>query len=179
MTNNELYNTVLDCALKINEITGRELVNIKGILSISYNSRLKSCLGRARRNLIGTFMLEFNKSYFTFDGTLTEDKIAVIYHELVHTIDGCFNHGNKFNAICRQIERVTGINDIAGSRKKTGTNEYRKMEAKYKITCECCGTETFRHRTMISSYRGNAPQEGKLFNYRCKCGGDLYQTINR
>ena len=175
MTNTELHKTVLDCALKINEITGRDLVDIKGILAISYNSRLKSCLGRARMNrLLGTFTLEFNKSYFTFEGTLLEDKIAVIYHELVHTIDGCFNHGNKFNAICRQIERVTGINDIAGSRKKTGTKDYRKMEAKYKINCTSCDMESYRHRTMI---RGR--QTGLVHNYRCRCGGTLTQSLNQ
>jgi len=162
------------CAKEINNIVGYDAVNMDNIRNIKYNGRLKNALGRARRySFSGEFDIEFSKSYFTFDGTSLDDKTSVVYHELVHTIDGCFDHGYRFNNICRAIERQTGIEDIAGSRKKD-TSNYRASNTKYQIACTRCDVKAFRHKTMI---RGR--QEGIVERYSCRCGGKLEQTLNR
>ncbi len=170
---NDLQVLTVECAEKINELLGQEAINLDNIKSVEYNSRLKNALGRAIKNrYLGTFNIEFSKAYFTFEGTSLEEKTSVVYHELVHTIQGCFNHSNTFNNVCRRIERHTGIKDIAGAKKKS-TNGYRKSNSKYQIACTKCGVVGFRHKTMI---RG--AQVGIVPRYSCRCGGTLEQTLN-
>ena len=169
----ELRELTVSCASEINDILGQEAIDINNITDIRFNSRLKNSLGRAIRNRFkGSFDIEYSKDYFTFEGTTLESKTSIVYHELVHTIKGCFNHGNTFNRVCRAIERHTGISDIAGARKKE-TIGYKKSNSKYKIACTTCTVEVFRHKTMI---RGR--QEGIVARYSCRCGGSLIQTLN-
>jgi hypothetical protein len=175
----ELRSLTHECAKKINDILGKDIqgnypVNMDNITGIKYNGRLKNTLGRARLNRFkGTFDIEYSRNYFTFDGTPLESKTSVVYHEIIHTIQGCFNHGDTFNRVCRRIERHTGITDIAGARKKE-TSGYRKSNSKYKIACTVCDVEGFRHKTMIKGQ-----QEGIVPRYSCRCGGSLEQSLNR
>lgn len=175
MTNKELNELVGVCKATLNTQWGRTIVS-ENIIGVEFNSRLKRSLGRAIINHhTGSFKLEFQKKYFDSKDVSLEDKKSVIYHELIHTVKGCFNHGNIFNNIAVTIERVTGCTQIAGRTKSTPT-EYKKSNAKYQIQCqtEGCDVVGFRHKTML---RGR--HEGHLVGYVCKkCGGhNLHQSL--
>lgn len=174
----ELHNLTIKCAVNINEALGYEAIEIRNITDVTYNARLKRSLGRAIKNrFTNKFRIEFSKKYFEHNGTSLDDKKSIVYHELIHTIDGCFNHGHKFNSISYLIERKTGVKDIAGRFKKDD-NGFRKANAKYTITCKSCGNVGYRHKTML---RYTNRKEGRVHGYGCgKCGGDhLEQSINR
>jgi predicted SprT family Zn-dependent metalloprotease len=138
--------------------------------SIKYNSKLKRVLGKCIRKG-STFSIEFNKSYFESSAVSKDAKLKTIYHELVHTIEGCFNHGEKFKSIGRTIERYTGISGVYNRTTATDV-KYKEETYKYKIACTTCGNETFRHRT-LKNVIGT-----KVTGYRCgKCSSPTLTQI--
>ena len=91
----ELHNLTIKCAVNINEALGYEAIEIRNITDVTYNARLKRSLGRAIKNrFTNKFRIEFSKKYFEHNGTSLDDKKSIVYHELIHTIDGCFNSFN-------------------------------------------------------------------------------------
>lgn len=69
-----------------------------------------------------------------------------IYHELLHSVDGCMNHGNKWNSLANKVNRIYNANVT-----RTGVaNQEMKQEqlkrAKYKAVCQKCGKEFYRQR---------------------------------
>jgi predicted SprT family Zn-dependent metalloprotease len=176
MTNTELITMVKECQATLDTVWGRPIVSPK-ITNVSFNPRLKRALGRAIYNsLTGGFRIEFSTAYFNSPHITMESKKGVVYHELIHTVDGCFNHGGKFNAIAVTIEHMEGISGISGTHTAT-PDKYRASVKKYKITCmnDGCNTIGYRDRTLISGR-----QEGQVLNYRCSsCKGTLYQTVNK
>jgi len=173
MSRTEINTITVTSAMRLNELLGYKAVDVDNILSVDFNSRLKSSLGRAIRNrLTGSFRIEFSTLYFNHKDTTMNDILSVVFHELIHTVDGCFNHGDKFNSISRLVERKTQLTEIAGTTKKD-TGDYRKNTAKYKVVCQADGCDVidYRRKTM---HRGLST--GMVWNYRCSCGGSLKQT---
>lgn len=65
-----------------------------------------------------------------------------IIHELIHTCDGCFNHGREFQNIARQINDAYGYSIgtyVNKNEHKIVSNVYKPKERKYKISCPTCG----------------------------------------
>lgn len=107
----------------------------------------------------GHFVIEL--SYDCLNGPENEIK-DVIAHELIHTCEGCFNHGAQFKKYM-QIINTLGYN--VSVTYKGDADELEKY-AKYKIVCRDCGTATYRMRT---SNLVKYPSK-----YKCaKCGGKL------
>ena len=176
MTNTELITMVKECQATLDTVWGRPIVSPK-ITNVSFNPRLKRSLGRAGYNtLTGAFNINFSKQYFDSPHISMDNKRAVVYHELIHTVDGCFNHGGKFNAIAVTIEHMEGISGISGTHTAT-PDEYKASVRNYKIVCmnETCNQIAYRDRTLISGRH-----EGQIFTHRCSsCKGTLYQTRNK
>lgn len=92
---------------------------------------------------------------------------STIVHELIHTVDGCFNHGKEFQSLANWLSRVYGIElgTRASKREMALSKEYRIAKAKYIIRCEKCGQIILRERaTRLVKFP---------MTYSCGCGGEL------
>ena len=92
---------IQDCILKLNAIN----------IPISNSILFKENTGYSRygyckriKNRETDFVIAINK-WFVDD----VDIISTIMHELVHTIDGCYNHGNLFHKYLKEINSKYNI----------------------------------------------------------------------
>ncbi|HZK02005.1 MAG TPA: SprT-like domain-containing protein [Anaerovoracaceae bacterium] len=80
--------------------------------------------------------------------------LQVLVHELLHTVDGCFNHGAKWKMHASIINKNYGMNvsrvnsaeDMCEKEVANAIMEADKKAAKYRIYCPTCGQEIFRFR---------------------------------
>jgi predicted SprT family Zn-dependent metalloprotease len=169
MNHTELKTMVDDCANKINSIQSG-LIDMSKITDIKFNSRIIRALGRCRRINKKTYILEFSSTYFNSEHITVEEKLHTVYHELIHTIDGCFNHGDNFKRVGRMIERSTGIKGVGERVNTSSSKEYKQATYKYKISCNGCNTVSFGNRSMGKTINGYSK------NYFCKKCGEFLLT---
>lgn len=62
---------------------------------------------------------------------------GLMYHELIHTCEGCFDHKKKFCDYAKKVYKETGINP----NKFEPIDSYRHPDLPIKVKCECenCG----------------------------------------
>ena len=117
--------------------------------------------GSCRRLMNGYFVIEIT------DLGLHGDVKSTIVHELIHAVDGCYNHGPKFQEIARLLSSAYNmeLGTHAGASEMELSREYRISKAKYVIKCKKCGQIITRQR---------ATRLVKLpMTYSCGCGGEL------
>ena len=64
---------------------------------------------------------------------------TTILHELVHTCEGCMNHGKEWKRIADEVNKAYGYNI-----KRTTSSEEKGVERvkpNYIVACPCCGTQ--------------------------------------
>ena len=98
-------------------------------------------------------------------------------HEVIHSIPGCYNHGQKWKSIGKQV--CSRYTDYIITRVSTSENEgfYNAMAAegkyKYKIVCEKCGATGYMARATATL---SACRNGKA---KCrKCHGTKFTVID-
>lgn len=142
----------------------------KDIEDVVINKRAKSRFGacKVKKNKLGkkSFVIEISEEVL---GCETKELSTIIVHELLHTCNGCFNHGRKWKLYCDLVEHKLGY-------KITRTQNYKdlgldkpepKEEIKYIVRCKGCGQE-FPRKRMCNLVKH--PEK-----YRCgKCGNILY-----
>ena len=104
------------------------------------------------------------------DLALHGDIKSTVVHELIHAVDGCYNHDSKFQTIAKELSKAYNIElgTTASSKEMEMTREYRLSKAKYVIKCTNtnCNCLIFRDRAV-----------GVVVNpdkYRCgDCGSNL------
>jgi hypothetical protein len=139
-------------------------IEVGNIISVKPNNRAKSRWGQCK--------IEDNSDYWwdttysiNINSRLLEDDIkdekviSVIIHEILHTCEGCFNHGNLWKKYadlvndcysCYSIERTQCSNYF-------GISVQERIESKkYKVVCGECGHIHYRNRMFDTS--------------RCTCG---------
>lgn len=117
------------------------------VTEIKVNYRAKTRWGQCRKRGNG-YIIEINDRLLKDD--ITEDKaMNTVLHELLHTVNGCMNHGYKWQSLaelindcysCYNIERTTSA-DYFGISREERINDY-----KYTIRCEKCGQTFYRYR---------------------------------
>ena len=138
------------------------------VRSVAFNPRLTRSCGRTRR-LNGAFEMDFSISFFKKGReTSIRDTIA---HEVVHTVPGCFNHGNRFKAVgaCLakhgyHVERLCKDEEYAKyvTRKEASGTTYH-------VVCESCGWDGTRRKRLSKILKG-IMMEGQR-RYSCPvCG---------
>jgi predicted SprT family Zn-dependent metalloprotease len=98
-----------------------------------------------------------------------------IIHELLHTCDGCMNHGEKWKAMAKKVHQAYGYNikrcsdtDEKGVKKDTRPKQ-KAIKYKYEVKCKKCGNVYQR------SKMSNVIQHPE--HYTCgKCHGELVRT---
>lgn len=140
------------------------------IRKFEVNTRAKSRWGQTKYNRASQ-IFEININASLIDGKHDEGLRNTLYHEILHTVPGCFNHGATWNRYGNLIQRELGykINRAETAEEKGfASGEYeaqvRKAPVKYTFRCSACGQIVTRQRE--SNFTRNTG------SYRCgRCGG--------
>lgn len=154
---NECMNEVKNAGIK----TGN-------IISVTINTRAKNRWGQCRKT--------GNAYSISISNRLLQDDVSdlaaktTIIHEILHTVEGCMNHGNKWQNVANIINRNYGYNV-----KRTTSSEEKgikttKADYKYNVVCQKCGCTWNYNR---AGYVVQHPS-----NYHCTCGGKLKVICN-
>ena len=81
-----------------------------------------------------------------------KEVLNTLMHETIHTIEGCFNHKEKFLRIASVVNKQFGYDVKTRTPLNEKESKPENMYA-YTIKCLCCGYEEYRH---------NKPNEKKL-----------------
>lgn len=119
-----------ECGLKPGEIT-----------SVKVNGRLSRALGRCRqsRDYRG-FHIEINKK--VAEKCDYRFIMQTMLHEVVHTCDGCWNHGEGFKSAARKIMAKYPEYDIQRTNnpvKENSAGDSYLRSYKYLVRCSKCG----------------------------------------
>lgn len=165
-----------------------DIMNEQGILhhapyNVTVNNRFKRTWGRcvmeSRYGGVKHYSIYVNPILLD-DRNSDKGLEETLLHELIHTVDGCWNHGKKFQRLARQINNIYNYNiKTRSSENDKGISEEcqseirerrekQRMNYKYAVTCKKCGNQyKYKNLTNVVKYP---------WMYRCKCGGELYQS---
>lgn len=143
----DLYEIFGECLDEI-ESMGIEVGTIKGC---SINTRAKTRWGQCKKRM-GNYGCEYE---IEISSRLLEDEVPVqslkntLIHELLHTCEGCMNHGTMWKKYADIMNKQYGYNITrVNSAENLGVPiEIGAMKYKYIITCKCCG-QTIRRQKM-------------------------------
>ena len=111
-------------------------IQIGKIYDIKINTRAKKRWGQCSYFSDG-FIIEISSSLLQ-DNVSENALIDTLMHEVLHTVDGCMNHGKKWKECARIINSRYGLNikttTSAAEKKIEETEEY-----KYILACPKCG----------------------------------------
>ena len=163
----ELFSQVVKEALSIGIPISKEISDIR------INTRAKARFGccKQEKRPLGKkrFIIEISERVLC-----AEEKIIrqIIAHELLHTANGCMNHGAKWKEYAEAMNSAFGYNITRTSTyEKLGLSSPEKVSRsesgyKYILKCQECGAEILRKKRCKVV---DNPE-----HYRCgKCGGAL------
>ena len=121
--------------------------------------------GRCTKKPNGSFTIHISKHIVNIE---EEDLMEVLVHEVLHSVDGCMNHGPLWRKAADIMNEKKGYN-ISRTTKSSNmnlTSEHQAILKRYAVTCVGCGSTLHRQR------------KSKLINYpelyTCgACGGEL------
>lgn len=162
---NTLLKVVINEARKLNIPVPFTIYN-----EIRVNQRPKKRFGCCRK-IDNQFIIEVSE----FVLKCPEDKIcSVIAHEVLHTCEGCYEHGAIWKSYAELMNSAYGYNiKRTCTFEEMGLSEDKSVEKvkyKYIIKCSKCGREYPRQKYTCVIKKINA--------YRCGCGGKLYVINN-
>ena len=157
--------------LKIADITNQYYL-------VEFNNRKNSrvlgmCTYIGTLDGIPRYKITINKAYLqNSDPQSVHDTIA---HEVLHSIPGCMNHGEKWNYYARQFMTALPQFNISRCGNNEGFKNYLKKametQAKYTIICKKCGARFYKTRK--SQWMDYLMRGGKCYAYHRGCGGDF------
>lgn len=132
------------------------------ITKVCVNKRFSRAMGRTRKRG-DTYIIELSLTTVD-DNTPLRFTETVMLHELIHTCNGCFNHGKPFNEACQKVNKTYGYNvGITIDCRNEGVNNIVNAQtAKYKVVCDYCGNYQLMKR--MCKIVKDAPRS---HNYRC------------
>ena len=117
-------------------------------------------------NWDGTFSISLNPCLFA-DGVNEDIIIQTLLHELIHTMDGCFNHGKNFKYYARIINNKYGYNISRTTDSSKFGVELPKRKNKFEIVCNNCGAVW--HYKKSTRFVQCVEQDGGQ-RWTCGCG---------
>lgn len=114
------------------------IVDIKLTDSLSYWGCIVYC------ESTGTYKLRISKAkikYFKNKKDAETKLLTTIYHELIHTMPGCMNHGCRFLASAEIINEALNLNiqPITKTDSSYDRDAFIMNESKYALKCPNCG----------------------------------------
>lgn len=157
--------------LKIADITNQYYL-------VEFNNRKNSrvlgmCTYIGTLDGIPRYKITINKAYLqNSDPQSVHDTIV---HEVLHSIPGCMNHGEKWSYYARQFMTALPQFNISRCTNNEGFKNYLKKametQAKYTIICKKCGARFYKTRK--SQWMDYLMRGGKCYAYHRGCGGDF------
>lgn len=140
-----------------------EGIEVGSISHICVNARLRRAWGRCNRCYAeGWEYFYIEISDLTLNSEGLRDTIA---HEVLHTVQGCFNHGIEFLAVAKLMEKYGYKIDVTGKVSDMGMTE--DSVYRYIINCEN-GHAFYRHR-MCDLVKNPS-------HYLCGCGAKMIRV---
>lgn len=161
---NTLQDNLKDEYEKAKELMISSGLKIRKDYEVRFNTRLKTTLGRCYKNKP---IIEINYYYFkwSMENNKYTDVFNTLVHELIHTVEGCANHGKKFKMICNYLNEKY---DMDLNRLYSG--EYiqinkKESEYNYEVYCVNCNMKKgYKNKRVINN----------INKYRCaKCNNKL------
>ena len=138
-----LNQVAAECMATLDEI-GIEYGDVR---DFTINRRACSRWGQCQRKPDG---FHININAILCDGKHDDGLRETLYHELLHTCRGCFNHGKEWKGLANVVKAHTGYmimrantNNDKGVTKEEILKSY---PAKYVFQCEKCGAIITRRR---------------------------------
>lgn len=100
------------------------------VTKLSWNGRFKNVNGRCKRRG-DEYQIEISKMFLD----RPDEVRKTMAHEILHTVDGCFNHGDKFHELAQTLKKC-GYN-ITTKRHV----DYTDDDYPYVMECNCCGSK--------------------------------------
>lgn len=112
------------------------------------NTRAKKRYGQCKR-INGEFFININSDLLRDECPILSLR-ETIFHELIHTLPKCWNHGDEFTRIAEIVNRRyhTNVTRCSTYDEKYGyvlaekireENKSKKQKVKYELFCEHCG----------------------------------------
>lgn len=142
------------------------------ISAFSINTRAKHRWGQCKR-VNGIYSISISASLLEDDAPEKALK-DTLFHELLHAVDGCFNHGEKWQKLAEKVNKAYGY-DIkrCTSQEEKGVQLCADSDYHYIITCKKCNTtwRYMRNSKVVKACRTNTA--------RCSCGGKNFLVISQ
>lgn len=146
----------------------------KNILEWKINTRAKSRWGQCKKTIDG-YIIEVSVDLLNEENDVEGLKNTII-HELIHTCDGCNNHGTLWKMYAAMVNSAYGYNIKRSSTcEEKGVNyEVRKKSnAKYVLECSECHQQFYYQRTCFAvkhpefcSHKGCHGNLKRIFDWR-------------
>ena len=153
----------IDCMDKLDRIG----IPYGNIVEVTVNTRATRRFGQCRRLPSGDFTI--NISDILLDERNSDTQlIQTMFHEILHTIPGCFNHGKEWQRYADIVNRQYGTN-VARTSSAANLTVQKEVYYKYRFVCENCGQEVKRQREsdFVKHYK----------SYTCGCCGGHFQKV--
>lgn len=145
------------------------------------NTRAKKRWGQACKKS-GVYSININVLLLQ-DDCPERALLETLYHELLHCVDGCMNHGEKWQELAElvndcymvNITRASSDEEKLGVEYASEVREVKQQSLKiFAVQCVDCGTKTTRQG--MRSPKWYARPEW----YKCsKCGGELKKVVDK
>jgi predicted transglutaminase-like cysteine proteinase len=169
LTNSEYVRLADKCMQDLIDVDMPINTNINFVI----NSRAKRRFGQCRK----LPLYESREKGYEYEIEISNELIKkginikafkeTVYHELIHTVPGCMNHGIKFKQYIHKVNALfnTNIGTTSTYEKLGIANEDEIKGIKYIIKCEKCNHLHKRSKKtkFITHYN----------HYTCGCGGKL------
>ena len=148
-----------------------EAINIPlgKILSFEINYRATTRWGQCRRKPSGWYTINISHRLLADDVDIKALK-DTLFHELLHTCDGCMNHGARWKNYADKVNKAYGYNIKRCTSAEEKNIERTEKNIKHKFICKDCGQVITRQRDSKFTKHYDL--------YRCgKCGGKFEKVL--
>lgn len=166
-TEKEIMDEINECRELLYAIGFKEAAN--NTYDVRINHKPSHSLGRCS-NWRGTnhYIISINKNHIKYSPA--EHVHATIMHEVLHTMDGCMNHGPKWKRAGEKVNKVYQYSPITTTTNTTTFDDYNKNTYKYIITCCNCGSKSryMRKTRTVTACLSNRAS--------CSCGSRQFKV---
>lgn len=135
------------------------------------NNRAVYRWGLCRPNGDGTFTIQISSVLLEDSNSICGLKNTII-HELIHTCDGCMNHGNKWKEFADKVNKFYGYSikrTSSPEEKGVSVDSIKENKRHYEVTCSDCGNKFIYYRDCKVTKNPS--------RFRCSCGGRLSSVL--
>ena len=124
----------MDCKTELDNLD----IEYGFIQSVTVNTRAKKRWGMCTEEGEGIYKIEISSKLLKDDVEDIHAKNTII-HEILHTCDGCLNHGKEWQRLANKVNNAYGYNI-----KRTTSYAEKGIErptANYIVKCPCCNAK--------------------------------------